>query len=178
MTSDPILFDSSRLHVFAYGSNMLIRRMRDRIAAASVIQKGSLAGHKLAFHKRGVDGSAKANALFTGEDADRVWGVLYRVSHRDSVILDRIETVGSGYDREEVEVMIADRTVRAHTYVARSEVIDDSLKPFSWYHQLVLHGALQHELPDSYIDSLARIESIADPDQVRDRQHRELIGNK
>ena len=138
------LLDRTKLHVFVYGSNMLVSRMRDRIAAAAVVDTGYLVGRRLAFHKRGIDGSAKANAAFTGSEADRVWGVIYRIAHRDNVVLDRIESVGSGYDRDEVEVVTQDRCLPVYIYCARAEAIDESLRPYSWYHKLVLHGALQH----------------------------------
>lgn len=162
--------------IFAYGSNMSVQRMRDRIPNATVLETGYVRGRRFEFHKRSIDGSAKANAMPTGRDLDRVWGVIYQLSCEERDILDRHEFLGIGYDRTAADVFVAGKAVSAYLYEARSEAIDGSLRPYHWYHRFVLQGAIEHGLPEPYIAYLNRFETMADPDPTRDRRNRELIG--
>jgi len=79
---------SSSLNIFAYGSNMCLRRIRERIASAAMLSTACLTQRRLLFHKRGKDGSAKANALFTGKVSDRVWGVVFTINPAEKPLLD------------------------------------------------------------------------------------------
>jgi gamma-glutamylcyclotransferase len=163
------------MNVFAYGSNMPIRRMCSRVAGATVVATGYVCHRQFAYHKRGVDGSAKADAVFTGRGSDRIWGVVYRLAPDEKQILDRHETLGVGYDHEQVEVIAEERICQAWIYVARREAIDARLLPYSWYHKLVIHGAEQHRLPQPYIEQLRQFQSIKDPDAARHDRNRRLI---
>ena len=96
----------SKVNVFAYGSNMSRTRLQERVATAAALHTGFVPNRRLAFHKRSVDGSAKCNATFTGSASDHVWGVIYRMSHRDTITLDQHEWIGVGYHREEVDVVV------------------------------------------------------------------------
>jgi gamma-glutamylcyclotransferase len=40
--------------------------------------------------------------------------------------------------------------------------------PYNWYHELVVAGAEQHALPDSYIAKLREERSVNDPQPDRD----------
>lgn len=68
-----------KVNVFAYGSNLSVRRIRSRVARAKFLWPGYVTQRRFAYHKRSVDGSAKANSIFTGHDADRTWGVVYQI---------------------------------------------------------------------------------------------------
>ena len=169
METEPNLF------VFAYGSNMCTPRMRARVPSATPVTIGYVSQRKLVFHKRGEDGSAKADALFTACPTDRAWGVVYRLRREQKAVLDQHEFLGIGYDEEEVDVEHETGSLRAWTYVARREAIDRSLLPYSWYHDYVVHGACQHRLPDSYVDYLRTFESLVDTDSARHATNRRLI---
>ena len=165
----------SSLSVFAYGSNMCVERLAARITSAALLTTAYVTHRRLAFHKRGVDGSAKANAAYTGRASDAVWGVVFSLDHADKRVLDEHE---SGYDAHNIVVFGSRGPLTAITYVARDETIDGSLKPFSWYHRFVIHGARQHQLPPDYIRHVQTFESIADPDSRRHAQNSQLIGSK
>ncbi len=161
------------MNYFAYGSNMSLRRLQERIESAHALGIYTLAQHELRFHKVGADGSAKCDAFFTGKLPHAIHGVLYRIDRADKSALDRIEGLGAGY--EEKTVGVADsqgNLVEAVTYYATR--IDNSLLPFHWYKQHVLIGARETGLPQHYI---ARIESTTatdDPDAVRHAQQLSL----
>ena len=71
--------------------------------------------------------------------------------------LDHFE--GKDYDRIEqfvVRLMTSEEEVNSITYVAKKDALDSSLKPFDWYKLLVIAGAREGKLPNSYIDWLKR----------------------
>ena len=149
---------------FAYGSNLSSRRLRapDRAPSAILVGRAELGRHALRLHKRGSDGSAKCDAFDTGRESDRVLGVVYRISLQEEAALDRVEGLGVGYDRVKVGVKTEARSCAVSscevmTYVARPSHIDPTLIPFDWYMKLVLEGAREHGLAESYIELLAAI---------------------
>ena len=155
---------------FAYGSNMSHPRLLDRLPNVELLGLGCLSQHQFRFHKRGRDGSAKADAHFTGNNNDSIYGVLYKLEESDLLVLDEIEDCGVGYERKRVEVRFSDQFLVASTYIALH--IDRSLKPFHWYRQHVIHGAEQAGLPEQYVKHLKRLEYLQDRDH--DRALREL----
>lgn len=159
--------DLATIPVFAYGSNLCRERLRARVPSARRWAIGCVFGRTLAFHKRGRDGSAKADAAFTGHANDSVWGVVYQVAASEKPLLDRYESLGVGYDEVEVPVATAAGVCYARMYVARPEAIVTSLRPFSWYRDFVVHGAVEHGLPGRYLRRLCRVTAEADPDRSR-----------
>lgn len=151
---------------FSYGSNMSLRRLQQRTPSAAVIEVAELIGHKLMFHKRGRDGSAKCDAAETGCLEDRVIGVLYEIQDSEKATLDLMEGLGNGYEEKAVVVKIPwGSVIEAQTYYATH--IDASLKPYHWYKAHVLQGARENELPAPYVQIIESFASIADPNPER-----------
>ena len=163
---------------FAYGSNLLLARLRERTPSARRIERGRLSAHRLCWHKRGaVDGSGKCNAFMTGGDtADVVWGALFAFADTERVRLDTAEGLGLGYRDQEVLIETAGGVLTAFAFVATPDALDDTLAPFGWYRDLVVAGARESRLPDSYIRTLNAVTVIADPDEERARRQRRLLG--
>ncbi len=159
---------------FAYGSNMSRTRLQRRVPTATMVAKGSLpSGYKLCFHKVGQDGSGKCDFIFTGEAADCVEGALFALGEGGFAALDRFE--GTGYDRTKILVTsCCGETVEAITY--RANITDPSLKPFDWYKQHVLNGAVECGLSESYINMIKAIPSMPDPDVSRRKRELEIHG--
>lgn len=82
---------------FAYGSNMCTGRLRQRVPSADPVRVARLLNHSLRFHKRSRDGSAKADAFFTGEPENVVWGVVFDIDPADKLRLDEHEGLSHGY---------------------------------------------------------------------------------
>ena len=167
------------VRIFAYGSNLHICRMRARVPSAIPVAIGYVVQRRLAFHKRSVDGSAKADAAFSPKANDRVWGIVYQIDTIEKPSLDQHEFLGIGYDQQRAHVVTADGiSIMAWMYVAHPSTIDKSLKPYGWYLEFVIQGAYQHRLPLCYIADLHRIEPTVDPDPTRDEANRRLlVGN-
>lgn len=157
---------------FAYGSNMSLARLRQRVPSAAVIGVYSLAGHALRFHKSGQDGSAKCDAFYTGAD-DQLYGVLFDIDLNEKAALDRAEGLGVGYGEKVVQLQNENGDyVEAITYYALQ--IDDSLKPYRWYVNHVVMGAREARLPLDYLRIIEFVESVDDLDTARDIREREL----
>ena len=164
------------MYYFAYGSNMLTRRLNaaERGPSARAIAVGSLLGRQLRFHKIGLDASGKCDIAPSDVAADCVYGVVFEISRAEKLALDRLECAGGGYRSMAISVQVASEAVAAETYVAQR--ISPELKPFHWYKALVIAGAIEHGLPADYVDRLRAFASIEDPDEARWRSHRALLG--
>ncbi len=155
---------------FAYGSNMLERRLQNpaRAPSASFRVTGRMRGYQLRFHKVGMDGSAKCNAFSTGNLDDYVCGVVFDIQSQDLEALEIAEDVPrGGYSSAQVriETLRDSRPLLVNCYVANVEFIDDNLLPFEWYKALVIAGALEHNLPEWYVQQLQQVPCSEDSDK-------------
>jgi ketosteroid isomerase-like protein len=149
---------------FAYGSNMLPKRLLARCPSARVVGHAAAAGYDLEFSKISKDGSGKAT-LVVAEGTAR--GALFEIANTDRADLDRAE--GKGYVRDDqfqVERTADGQLVRATTYVASA--IDRQLKPYDWYLALVIAGAEYHSLGQEYLTRLRRFRHEIDADEKRE----------
>lgn len=163
------------MNYFAYGSNMLSRRLRARVGEIRIHGVGWITGHQLRFHKVSVDGSGKCDIHETGSPAHVVHGVVFEINARQKRRLDRFEGLGRGY--EETFLPISLRQGPVVTAVAyRATSCNGQLLPYHWYHALVLAGAREHRLPGPYLKEIERIPACHDPDPERARTHLRLLG--
>lgn len=163
-------------YYFAYGSNMLPARLLERTPSAACLGPACLPGHRLAFnHVSRGDGSAKCNIAGWQPGGDRVWGVVYALPEHERPVLDRAEDLGRGYLIENRRVEMGGDWVDVFCYVAVPGTLDDRVRPYRWYRDIVLAGARQHRFPESYIDAIAREVVIDDPDARRAARHRKLL---
>lgn len=147
------------------------KRLLFRIAAKK-IGVAILTEHRLCFHKKSdYDNSSKCDIEYTGNAEDIVYGVVYDIDESLKPILDEIEGLGYGYDIKTVSLKINDKTLDAFTYYATN--IDHFLKPYKWYKQHVLTGAIENEMPEYYIQKIKDFEAVSDTDL--ERRTRELL---
>lgn len=134
-------------HYFAYGSNLKLSRMRERVPSAMVEGVALLSGYRLVWDKRGTDGTGKANLRADAEAA--VWGVVYRL---DTEHWDLLDVHEPGYQRFEVSVSWLDAPRAVATYLSTRTT--DAPLPAAWYKRLVVEGAREHGLPEPWIRAL------------------------
>lgn len=134
---------------FAYGSNMKVERLRERIGDSPKLSVGRVPETRLLFNKLSRDGSAKANI---SHDPDcEVWGVVFAVTHEQFAKLDKLE---GGYERRRVNVYLNDGSmIQAETY--SSVKTNDRTLPFESYKRLVVDGATENRLPSAYVRYLS-----------------------
>jgi gamma-glutamylcyclotransferase (GGCT)/AIG2-like uncharacterized protein YtfP len=131
---------------FAYGSNMLVQRLQQRLSLAVDLGPAWLDDYAWCCNKLGQDGTAKAN-LVRKPDA-RVFGVLYNINPIDWPLLDQIE---GGYQRIEVDICCAGQDHTAWTYIS-TLLTDKAAK--STYLDYIFQGAEEHRLPQEYIEKM------------------------
>ena len=165
------------MRYFAYGSNMSIARLTERVPGATRLGSYILLEHDLRFHKSCDDGSAKCDAYFTASADHAVHGALFEIDPLQKLDLDKAEGLGYGYDEKEVMVVADNESpVKAITYVATQ--IDENLKPYSWYLNHVRIVATETSLPADYIlAKIDLIETLEDSDKERDARQREIHGS-
>ena len=155
------------IHYFAYGSNLCLSRLRDRVSEVESRGSAKLNRYELRWHKRSVDGSAKCSIVPSGSGSALVHGALYTMPPSAMALLDEVEGLGHGYEESNVEVQSSNGGILARTYVAAATHVDDSLRPYSWYKQLVVAGALAHGLPQEWVEALRRTAVWVDPEPKR-----------
>ena len=155
----------------AYGSNLHPERLAARVGEPLAARTVRVAGWAIRFHKRSQDGSGKCDIVPDAEQ--HIYGALYALTPRAKRRLDDIEGVGFGYSVTEIHVPELGTLT---TYRALAHTIDSGLKPYSWYHQLVLSGARHHRFPTAYLDSLRAIPTVEDPDPDRHAREVKIIG--
>lgn len=164
---------------FAYGSNMLTRRLTHPSRAPSACASGIAVapGFVVKFHKIGMDGSGKCTLVSTPNLENVAYGVLYELADRDVAGLDRAEGVHTGgYVRCPINLRHPrGGTTSAMTYIADDRFVDSERKPFDWYRDLVVAGAKEHGLPARYIEEIARIPGVADADTRRSAQAHQIL---
>lgn len=155
---------------FAYGSNMSLLRLRQRVPSARRINTCILKKHSLRFHKVGKDGSGKCDAYETGKLADCVFGALFEINESEKLDLDKIEGLGIGYAEKcvEVEATSGDGYYKAMTYYAIQT--ESWLQPYSWYLNHVVVGAKEINVPAYYLNVILSTLSIKDKNSKRDTE--------
>lgn len=164
---------------FAYGSNLMTARLVARCPSARKAGNAVLAGHRLAWHKIGADGTGKCDVVPAaqpiGRATDHVHGVAWRIRRAERPALDFHEELGTGYTAETVRIHLNGRVRHARTY--RAIPIDPELLPLDWYKRFVLAGAREHKLPEHWIARLVRAPAMTDPDLPR-RNRNLRVGNR
>ena len=159
----------------SYGSNLHPLRLQERVSSAELIGTVMIGNYRLWFHKTGRDGSAKCNIVHSSSSADIVLGAIYAIDLDDKPVLDAIEGLGNGYQEHWLELNFDGAQQRAFTYQASAAHIDVRLRPYDWYHALVVHGASYHSLPADYIGAIKRVATMPDPDPRRSAMHQQLL---
>jgi gamma-glutamylcyclotransferase len=143
------------MRFFAVGSNMDEEVLTDWIPSARRLTIASLSGFTLRWHKRSSSGG-KLAALRTGHPDDVVWGVVYEVDDLGAQQIDDGQRA-AGYREERVTVAgPVGAEHDASVYVARAEMIDDTVLPLRSYRDPIVNAARANGLPAEYVDELAR----------------------
>lgn len=165
----------NKLYYLAYGSNLHPHRLVKRGIIANPVGTVELTDTRVVFHKLSKDFSGKCMIVDGKKTKSISYGFLYEIDAIAENKLDKYEGYGNGYTKKFVNCPVDDTEYKAFTYVAESKAIDESLKPYHWYKQLVIGGAKYHNFPDEYISALECVESIDDPDAERRALNQSII---
>ena len=132
---------------FAYGSNMHRAVMRKHAPEAVPLGVACLRDYRFIITKDG-------HASVAPQPRGCVHGILWRLSPRDRITLDRWENIAAGlYRSEMLPVFAAGKRRRALVYVARARPRG---VPRSGYMEIVMAAARECGLPSDYLTSLQR----------------------
>jgi hypothetical protein len=144
--SEPLCTRGVMLH-FAYGSNMSRAVMERHAPAARPVGVASPANHRFVI-------SADGYATVVPARAQTVYGVLWRLTPRDRVMLDAWENVAARlYHAVFLTVRHACGRWPALVYIARSS---REGRAKAGYVELVISAAREWDLPDDYVALLQR----------------------
>ncbi len=163
------------IYYFAYGSNLHPMRLGARVPSAELVGVAKYPNHRLTFHKRSKDGSAKCNMLNRGVKSDLIYGAIYKIKSKHKNKLDSFEGKGYGYIDKQITIEHNGDKYTCFTYLAQQSYIVNNLKPYHWYKELVVIGAQYLEFPSFYISFIKAVESTQDPDHERRKENEELI---
>ncbi len=165
------------LKYFAYGSNLLLSRLKERVLSAQFYAVAALKGHVLKFHKPSKrDGSAKCDAFYTGNPDDVVYGVVFEMDEGEKSVLDDAESLGVGYLEKNANVVSLTDQEEIEVFLYCAILISDGpLAPYDWYKAFVVEGAKEHDLPEGYIAMLETIEAEEDEDKPRAAMNRGIL---
>lgn len=146
------------VNYFAYGSNMNPERMRERGVVFYSRQRLVLSGYSLKFNKIVYTPDAGAANIVPDENG-LVEGVLYKVTVRGIMNLDKFEHYPTQYDRVILRALHRDsELIDVHTYIAHPEKTREGLKPARDYLDHLLEA--EDLLSEDYFWQLLTIETL------------------
>ena len=134
----------ANLFYLAYGSNLLLSRMKKRVPSAKKKFSSKLDGFKLVFNKIGKDKTAKCNIEIDAQS--HIFCLVYEIDAEERKYLDKAEGLGKGYEIKETYL----NGVKVFYYIAQKNYIDNNLKPSKQYFNYVSEGVKENLFPDSY----------------------------
>ncbi len=152
---------------FAYGSNLVIERITERLGKVKFLGPASIEDLRLSFNKLGEDGSGKCNIVKS--QGDFVYGVVYQISKLQKEMLDNFER---GYSTMSLQIPHVGECV---SYSAIAVTDDNIYLPYDWYKKLVLIGAKRYGFPPKYIAMLEKQKIREDPDDNRRTKNLEIL---
>lgn len=153
--------ESNTFDYFAYGSNLLKKRIHIRNPSAVFKLIARLDGYRLEFDYNPLDSRWHgAAATITESKGDHVWGVLWTLNKTDMESLDVQEGVGDRvYEPRTVDVTDVNGKVlrNCRTYYLVDRGFEDR-RPSPQYLDVIIRGAIEHDLPVDYVKKLKAIE--------------------
>lgn len=152
--------NQTRLY-FAYGFNLNLEKMNEKCTKPRVLGIARLPGHKIGFFEHSVvwDGAVET---VVPDSQSEVWGVIYQLESYAWDQLDNCEDArldGTGeYFHYPIEVIDMQNKPRDISMYKKARLGVAKL-PSTEYLNIIIQGAKEQGLPESYIASLQSIAS-------------------
>lgn len=101
--------------------------------------------------------------------------MILEISAADKPILGEFEALGKGYDHLTFELEIEGSMQTIYAYMTTDLKYLADGRPYDWYYNFVLAGAIENGFTEEYIWKLKRFKSKPDPDLSRKRQNETVI---
>jgi len=145
MTKDEVWY-------FAYGSNLNMGQMMNRVGEWTVSKRAVLKGYKLKFNVPSRRwGGMTANVARTDNPDDKVYGALYRI------LREKVDVLSTYEDTKPTDTPVeADGVnLQAKTYIFKGSRVSGN--PPEAYLNVMLTGLRQHGYPEAVIEEVKRI---------------------
>ena len=119
------------------------------------------------------DGSGKCDAHETNNETDIVAGALYNIKESEKIFLDKAESLGFGY-REKMVTIQNSTGEECEALIYCALRINALLKPYCWYLNHVVIGAIETQIPTAYLAKIKATHSIVDLDKTREAEQRAI----
>jgi len=145
MTKDEVWY-------FAYGSNLNIGQMMNRVGEWTVSKRAVLKEYKLKFNVHSPRwGGLTANVVKTDNPGDKVYGALYRILREKVDVLSTYE----GTKLTDTPVEADGVNLQAKTYIFKTSRVSGN--PPEAYLNVMLTGLRQHGYPEAVIEEVKKI---------------------
>jgi len=146
---------------FAYGSNLNLEKMNEKCTKPRVIGLARLPGHKIGFYEHSVIWDGAVETVVPDAQSE-VWGVVYQLEYYAWDQLDGCEDArldGTGeYFHYPVDVIDKENKIIDVSMYKKARLGEATL-PSTEYLNIIIEGAKEQGLPESYIATLQNIQS-------------------
>jgi cation transport regulator ChaC len=144
--------EASDVWYFAYGSNLNIGQMMNRVGEWAVSKRAVAKGYKLVFNVQSKRwGGLTANLINTDNIGDRVYGAIYHVSKEKLAVLTRYE----GPKPTDIPVEADGVQIIAMAYIFRAR--GEPGRPPDAYLEVMLAGLRQHGYSEETIENVKKL---------------------
>ena len=158
---------SKNILYFAYGSNLSLEQMRERIGSKPKVISGAyLENHRLGFTIYSKITWKGGVADIVPEAGSKVWGAIYELTEEQLDKIDYYEGYKKGrdpkenfYNRKEVEVV--DEKEAKQPCLTYQAMVEDEKKrkylyhmPSEKYYEVIRKGGKEHGLPEEFFEHL------------------------
>ena len=144
---------------FGFGSNLLTERIHINNPSAVKLSIARLDDYKLSFGNF-APGWGGAVATIIPAKGAHVWGVVWEIDLKHPPSLDQQERAPHIYQRlENIEVTTPEAEKISVLTYHLVKGLEMEPVPSAVYHGVILKGAMEHNLPDEYIEFLQGIKN-------------------
>ena len=86
--------------------------------------------------------------------------------------MDRAEGLNYGYEEKSFKI---EGFGQCFCYVASESHIQENLRPYSWYKELVIVGLEHHQASPEYLERVRSIDHITDNDRERHNENMAIV---
>ena len=142
----------------AYGSNMSVKRMKERNIKFLIRKQAILVGYKMVINKMSYKDKSIGYANVVECDGCIVEGAVYEIDDNDIFKLDKYEGYPKHYNRKTLKVATDDGSIDAVVYIANDRWVSNSeLCTTEDYKSLLLEG--KDVVSDDYYNKISKIKT-------------------
>jgi len=158
---------SKNILYFAYGSNLSLEQMRERIGSKPKVISGAyLENHRLGFTLYSKLTWKGGVADIVPEVGSKVWGAIYKLTEEQLEKIDHYEGYKKGRDPKKnfynrLQVEVGDKKRVKHTCLTYQAEVEDEKKrkylyhrPSEKYYEVIRKGGEEHGLPKEFFEHL------------------------